>query len=992
MFLVKRTVSRWLAIVLFLSLLMPAILSVPVHALADVPKENLALNKAVSKSSECSTCGKAVSAVDGSATTYWQPLSSDRNDGQVWIQVDLGGVYSINEAVLNFAAASGVGDYTIQTSSNQTDWQDAIVKTVSSVTGKVETANFPDVSGRYVKLLISIANPGTNFQLKEFELYSSAPVPAFLDSVYITDTQGRTLGEYDTVSMTKGSPFQLMLAGKMSDGTPANLSSGAVAWESTNTGAVTVNVYGNVTALQEGVAKVTARATLEKVTKESSVWVDVYDPSTLLVNAQIDHPTMTSQIGQPALLQIGDVYPSVRLRSYVDGSVTASLVSVSTGNVITTLPSSTMNAGVEQVITIPGTVQGIGSYELRLQYQVPGKNPIYDTFTFTVQNQADIGPDESNIAYLGPDGKMVYAPDFRGNRIIDFSNAGYMGGGVKIPDVQARIAVEPGDGDDMARIQAAIDEVSLMPQSADGFRGAVLLKKGTYEISGTLYIRSSGVVLRGEGQGEDGSILYATGTAKRNILEIQGQAVNLLTDTATQVSDLYVPAGSSSFHVDNASGFQVGDKVKVRRYGNARWIHEIKMDTIFERDGTTQWAPFDLDFDRIITAINNNLVTIDAPIANAIERQWGGGEIIKYEDSDRLDQVGVENLRVDSEFNPNVTATNSGKIYFSDENHAVSFAVLSNVKNAWVREVTGLHLNHALVHVSRNAKWVTVQDNKSLDMVSVITGGNRYPYKMSGELTLMQRNYAETARHAFVVDSRVMGPNVFLDSQSVNEFATSEPHHRWSVGGLFDNVKADIAIQDRGLLGSGHGWSGANYVTWNTEGDLVSQQPPTAQNYAIGHVGTKVKGYLPNSDDKRPRSDAYWDHAGSHVNPSSLYLQQLRDRLSEQGVQNILQTPVGGGALDVPKLPQDLPLLKGIKINNKQMSGFSLNVFDYTVVLPLGTTNIPSIRPHDNRDDVEVIQATSLYGTTILNVRDKKNPLQSVRYNIRFTVSSTTSE
>lgn len=47
MFLVKRTVSRWLAIVLFLSLLMPAILSVPVHTSADVPKENLALNKAV---------------------------------------------------------------------------------------------------------------------------------------------------------------------------------------------------------------------------------------------------------------------------------------------------------------------------------------------------------------------------------------------------------------------------------------------------------------------------------------------------------------------------------------------------------------------------------------------------------------------------------------------------------------------------------------------------------------------------------------------------------------------------------------------------------------------------------------------------------------------------------------------------------------------------------------------------------------------------------
>ena len=35
-----------------------------------------------------------------------------------------------------------------------------------------------------------------------------------------------------------------------------------------------------------------------------------------------------------------------------------------------------------------------------------------------------------------------------------------------------------GRGDDSARIQAAIDQVSAMPQNADGIRGAVLLKRG----------------------------------------------------------------------------------------------------------------------------------------------------------------------------------------------------------------------------------------------------------------------------------------------------------------------------------------------------------------------------------------------------------------------------------------------------------------------------------------------------------------------------------
>lgn len=253
----------------------------------------------------------------------------------------------------------------------------------------------------------------------------------------------------------------------------------------------------------------------------------------------------------------------------------------------------------------------------------------------------------------------------------------------------------------------------------------------------------------------------------------------------------------------------------------------------------------------------------------------------------------------------------NGQPYYADENHAVRFAVLDNIKHAWLRDVTTQHLEHSLVNVLRNAKWVTVQDSSAIDMVSRIDGGRRYNFALAGQLTLVQRGHAETARHAFVVDSRVPGPNVFLDCDSINEFATSEPHHRWSVGGLFDNIKANIAIQDRAWLGSGHGWAGANYVAWNTEGDLVVQQPPTAQNYAIGHVGRKVNPFVPNSDDRRQRLDGYWEKHGQHVSPRSLYLQQLQERLGADAVMKIERTPVGGGVLDVPTIDPDLPLLKG---------------------------------------------------------------------------------
>lgn len=167
-----------------------------------------------------------------------------------------------------------------------------------------------------------------------------------------------------------------------------------------------------------------------------------------------------------------------------------------------------------------------------------------------------------------------------------------------------------------------------------------------------------------------------------------------------------------------------------------------------------------------------------------------------------------------------------------------------------------------------------------------------------GQQNLVQRTYVETPRHAYVYDSRVSGPNVVVDGESQKNYNTSEPHHRWSVGGLFDNVKAPISIRDRQWLGSGHGWAGANYVTWNTEGDLTNQQPPTATNYSIGHVGAKAPGLVPSDYDARPRKDAYWDHLGEHVSPASLYKQQLADRLGQQAVQNMKAYPVGGGLLD----------------------------------------------------------------------------------------------
>ncbi|GAB3738278.1 hypothetical protein [Microlunatus parietis] len=216
--------------------------------------------------------------------------------------------------------------------------------------------------------------------------------------------------------------------------------------------------------------------------------------------------------------------------------------------------------------------------------------------------------------------------------------------------------------------------------------------------------------------------------------------------------------------------------------------------------------------------VDGNVITVDAPLTNAIERRWGGGSMIPYTDPGRISEVGVEGILAVSDFDPSVIDTKMDNVetdpYYADEEHIERFVVFDN--DAWARDIAARHLVYSLVQLGRGAKWVTVRDGTASEFVSVITRGRRYGYDVQGQLTLVENARLESARHGYAVTSRVPGPNVWTGGGTTNDFNTSEPHHRWSTGGLFDNVDARISIMDRAWLGSGHGWAGANYVAWNT--------------------------------------------------------------------------------------------------------------------------------------------------------------------------------
>ena len=485
------------------------------------------------------------------------------------------------------------------------------------------------------------------------------------------------------------------------------------------------------------------------------------------------------------------------------------------------------------------------------------------------------GAVESSWVYPGADGRLLYHAQPNGDRVIDFSMVGYDYGQNALPSVPTAVTVQPGSGDDTAAIQQAINQVAAMPIGPNGFRGAVQLGAGEFQISSSVSINTSGIVLRGSGQSAaGGTVIRGTGTSKRDLIVVQGSgSAAKIGSSERAVLDKYVPVGATSLRVTGAGSFAVGDRVNVYRPSTQNWIQALGMDQIPPRNdgGTvTQWAAgnFDRTHDRVVTRIEGDRVFLNAPLTQSLDAQYGGGTLYKYNWSGRINRVGIENLRGVSDYDTND---------LEDEDHARSLIFMNRIEHGFVRDVTAEHFWFSLIEADTRAKNITVQDSTNLDPISKVTGGRRYAFQNNSQLSLFRDLVSEKGRHDFIQNSPNTGPNVFVDSVAINALDETGPHQRWSTGGLYDNISIageQINLRNRGNFGTGHGWAGGNMVVWNaTAASYIVQNPPTAQNWLIGSVGTVLT-------DTRfgPQPAGIVDQHGAAVDTRSLYGSQVADR------------------------------------------------------------------------------------------------------------------
>src|ERR1700722_11727648 len=241
-------------------------------------------------------------------------------------------------------------------------------------------------------------------------------------------------------------------------------------------------------------------------------------------------------------------------------------------------------------------------------------------------------PVQSQWVYFNDSGKLVYQPLKTGDRILDFSYAGYGGGGVALPTFPVRKTVTPSGKDDTAAIQAAIDEVSRLPV-LNGVRGAVMLGSGRFHCKDTLKLRADGIVLRGNGSGDDGTVIEMTGDPHLAI-SVMGTSNIAPVGAATGVSDAYVPSGSMSLSVLDASSFKVGDRIQIIRPVTPEWLSLMGMDTLVRNGKKQTWVVGDLKTERMIAAINGNKLVFDVPLADSYDAKYlgpGGASVIKIE-------------------------------------------------------------------------------------------------------------------------------------------------------------------------------------------------------------------------------------------------------------------------------------------------------------------------------------------------------------------------
>jgi hypothetical protein len=347
--------------------------------------------------------------------------------------------------------------------------------------------------------------------------------------------------------------------------------------------------------------------------------------------------------------------------------------------------------------------------------------------------------------------------------------------------------------------------------------------------------------------------------------------------TRTPITGSYTPIGAKTVTVQPGHSFAVGEWVALEHIPNQAWIDLISM--------TAYWQPSNYDYraERRVVAVSGDAITLDAPVMDAIDATYATANLVKISADARIENVGIENLRLTSLYTSN-----------TDEDHGWSAVIFDHVKNGWARNVEAYYFGYSAVNINSDSNlWITVDSCKMIDPKSKVEGGRRYSFPINGQRCLVMNCISRNGgRHDYVSGSNTVGPSVFFNNiaEKVASNHDSGPHHRWTVGHLYDNVVTDqnLNVQNRLASGTGHGWAGSQIMLWNCTSNKTILQNPAGPhiNWAIGHTGQ-----ITNVGQWITTTLGFVESQGNRIAAiPSLFLAQLSERLG--GGPLVTEVPV----------------------------------------------------------------------------------------------------
>jgi len=491
---------------------------------------------------------------------------------------------------------------------------------------------------------------------------------------------------------------------------------------------------------------------------------------------------------------------------------------------------------------------------------------------------------QSQWVHFGLGRKLVYATTPKGDRIPDFSSAGYLGGGIALPRVATRVKVSPtGTADDTQAIQAALDQVAKLAPGAQSIRGAVQLAPGTFHLKGTLHLNTSGVVLRGAGSaGPDATVLEMTGDPHL-AMEIKGDFQRRGLGPGTTLKDAYVPAGATIIHVANATGIHPGDTVEIVKPVTPRWVHFMGMDQLVRDGAPEKWVQNDIRVLREVASVTGDAVVLEVPLTDSFDSHFYNADqptVTRVAIAGQIAETGVEHLRI--------VAPNRRIDYHRDARF--DGIEMDNIIDSWLQGLVFVDITNSVI-IGHNAERLTVVHVDVQQDDTVTSHAQPFDFSVAGSQILLDRCSGKGDRVTYVgTQSRSEGPVVVLHCRFTGG-GHMEGHQRWSTGLLIDSCEVaggNINLRNRGIMGSGHGWAIGWSVLWNDEaGSFLVQNPPGVMNWAIGDKGLQAGAAMPGSSDDSPLPRGVIESVDQHVEPNSLYLAQLRERKGAAAVKAI---------------------------------------------------------------------------------------------------------